>query len=106
MPTFGDYMSVEFMCNILVFDIWIYPANYWRIYVSWGVSALGPNCPGPSCPGPNCPGPDCPGPNLPRTDDEDEDIFGPRCSHVIHPDWAPPSESHLIFTNAALEHSF
>ena len=29
MPTFGKYMSVEF-----IYRYWIYPANYWRIYVS------------------------------------------------------------------------
>ena len=78
-------MSVEF-----IYWYWIYPANYWRIYVSWRVSAPGPNCPGPTVhpekvdswapgpncpgpnyPGPNCPGPNCPGPNSPRTVDDD-----------------------------------
>ena len=44
LPTFGVYMSVEF-----IYWYWIYPANYWRIYVSWRVSAPGPNCPGPNC---------------------------------------------------------
>ena len=44
LPTFGEYMSVEF-----IYWYWIYPANYWRIYVSWRVSAPGPNCPGPNC---------------------------------------------------------
>ena len=33
-PTFGEYMSVEF-----IYWYWIYPANYWRIYVSWRVYA-------------------------------------------------------------------
>ena len=43
LPTFGEYMSVGWY--------WIYPANYWRIYiVSWRVSAPGPNSPGPNCP--------------------------------------------------------
>ena len=43
LPTFGEYMSVGWY--------WIYPANYWRIYiVSWKVSAPGPNSPGPNCP--------------------------------------------------------
>ena len=44
-PTFGEYMSVEF-----IYWYWIYPANYRGIYVSWRVSAPGPNSPGPNFP--------------------------------------------------------
>ena len=84
MPTFEEYMSVEF-----IYWYWIYPANYCRIYVSWRaqlsgaqlstmkkwtVGPRGPTVRGPTvrpqkvdswapdswAPGLNCPGPNCP----------------------------------------------
>ena len=33
------------------FQLNLYSANYWGIYVIWRVSSPGPNCPAPKCPG-------------------------------------------------------